>query len=178
MPNLHAVGMTQMIQPNVGIDHVRGDPGAFIGARGTAVNDTGKVLVKGGEKLARAHCASQTPRDIQTVHLEDGSWIGRPPEDRRVLIKERKNAVPVSVEQTPRAQVAANTHQAIGVGQTRIQKRIKGHGEGCIREGAAMGKFAYCLSFLSFLSFLPLSSLSSAKGSPRSLPCLMRMKPS
>ena len=64
---------------------------------------------------------------MQAVKFQDAAGIGRPPQNRAVVVEERKNPVTVGLEDALRAKVPADAYQAVGVGQLRIEKAAGKH---------------------------------------------------
>jgi hypothetical protein len=116
------VGVSQAVQFLIGGDHLGGDPGSFRPV-GAAANDAGKVAVDRDNKSALAKRAGQPARDVEAVQLEDRPRIGRPPADRIAFVIPGKDAAEIGRQQDVRPQVAADAHQAVGVGPFGIVKR-------------------------------------------------------
>ena len=59
---------------------------------------------------------------MQPIHLEDGAWIGRPPQDGIALVEPGKNAGAIRFHEPPRSQVSADRHQAHLIGELGIEE--------------------------------------------------------
>src|SRR5947209_2319997 len=102
MPDLDAMGMTQLKEPLISGHHRAAKPcipAPRMGAR-AAANYAGEIAIAGHSEPPRATRPLQTPRDVEAIQLENRSRIRRPPlhfpkprDDRP-----RKDPVSISVQ--------------------------------------------------------------------------------
>ena len=87
--HLHAVGMPEPVQLQVGVPHGRRDPGAVLAATrdgGTGVDHAAKRGVGAQLPAAAAKGAAEPGGQPDAVGAEDHAWVRRPPEDGLALI--------------------------------------------------------------------------------------------
>ena len=117
IPNLDAVGVAQLVQPDVGVDHLGRQPGLVEPAGGhrAAANHAGKIRVPRYLELPAATGPPQPPRHVKPVELDHRPRIGRPPGQRGLEVGDRpgKNPVPIGVQQPLRRQFPAEARPAL-----------------------------------------------------------------
>ena len=76
-----------------------------------------KALVERDAEEAVAKASFQAARDMKLIGKEDGSGIGRPPQDRLIVAVPGKDSVTVGFEQSLGSQVSSDCEQAFGRGR-------------------------------------------------------------
>ncbi|MCY1415782.1 hypothetical protein D9M71_312760 [compost metagenome] len=119
------MGVTLLVQFQIGGLHLVGDPGAVgVGSRcGAGLDDSGKVLVEGDSIALLAQQFSQAAGDMQFFREEYRARVGGPPQDWLAILVPGETTMAVSLHQSFRAQVAAGGKQAIGFTQGLFQWR-------------------------------------------------------
>src|SRR5262249_10126244 len=124
VPRFGAVREPQPVQILVRGDHVASNPRPF-GPVAAGADDLAKSTVKGDGELAGADGPGQSVGDVHSrADVENGPWVGRPPENRVAVTEPGENSLGIRPQQTGRVEVAANSDEPVLVGKRR---RDPGH---------------------------------------------------
>ena len=135
-PGLAGVGVAQLVQGHVRLEHVRRDPGAgtpvapHLGAGSDHAREGG---VQAQLEVSLPEPPPEAPRHVQPVRLDHHARVGGEPEDRRLLVP-REDAERVGEQQPLARQVGADGEQPGGL-------RVVGRRERQI--GCAIGRRAW-----------------------------------
>src|SRR5262249_522045 len=119
-PHFHAVGVAELVQRFVGLDHFLGDPGALIRPIGAAANHFRKGPIKSDPESPRPARSPQPARHVETVQLKNRPRIGRPPANGQVVVIPGENASAIGLQKPARTQIAADGQEPGSVRQLRI----------------------------------------------------------
>ena len=121
------MGVAQLVQLCIRLDHSRGDPGASFwilrpgaGALGHDVSEAG--VERNGERPA-AHGPLQASRNVESVREEHRPWIGRPPQNGLLVVIPGKDAVAVGVHEARYVEIGARGEQAIRIRERALDRR-------------------------------------------------------
>src|SRR5262249_33451600 len=124
LPGFGAVRETQPVQVFVCGDHVASDPGPLRPIT-TGADDFTERPVECDCELAGVDCAREAAWDVHSRgDVENGPWVGRPPENRVAVTEPGENSLGIRPQQTGRVEVAANSDEPVLVGKRR---RDPGH---------------------------------------------------
>src|SRR5512134_1868196 len=110
------MGVTHFVECRIGFDHCRRDPGAAFrilrAGAGASDHYLAEAGVESDREMGATNRSVKTARNMQFHGEEDGTRVGRPPEDRLIVVVPGKDAVAVRLEQPLRLQIAADGEEA------------------------------------------------------------------
>lgn len=76
LPDFHRIGVSEKMQLQIGVQHLRTNPGAFMCRWGAGSDHCGKVMVEGDAKWVAAQKAFQAAAEMTLCWKQYRQWIG------------------------------------------------------------------------------------------------------
>ncbi len=115
LPDFHRMGITGLVQVNIGRDHLGHQPGAALAPiRSAGVNHGDEITVQAEPEPAAIEDSPQRPGHVQVPWKQHQARIRRPPKNRLARRVPGKDAVAVGQQKPLHRQIAADGEQSFG----------------------------------------------------------------
>lgn len=117
VPCLDRVGIAEIVESCVSVQHLSRDPGASLRILRTwsctLFHDLSKASIERNGEHIRAEASFKTARHVKLLREQDGSGIRRPPENRLIVVVPGENAMPIGFEKALRSEISSHGKEAL-----------------------------------------------------------------
>jgi len=118
MPRLDGMGVAEVMESCVGVQHISRDPSASLGILRTwscaLFHDLTKTGIECDGKRVRAKAALEAARDMKLFGEQHRAGIRRPPKNRLTVVIPGEDTVAVRFEETLRTKISTDGKEAFG----------------------------------------------------------------